>query len=242
MRLLYGMKGWLGTLRLSNPPHNRLTHPVFADRSELRDFLSHPRLKAVMVTGEGRNFCAGADLAALGEQVGQGEQFTLLLDEGKALLETLRTAPVPVMAVIRGSCLGAGLELALACHFRFASEHAMLGFPEAEQGLMPGFGATVRRAGPCRNGVLLQLILSGRMVSGDEARTLGLVDWSGPTGGLEEEAVRFLEGLTRERAPYLVRAVMESLRNASELPRSEALKRESLLFYAVARRSMDEGE
>lgn len=242
MRLLYDMKDGLGTIRLSNPPHNRLTHPVFADRSELTGFLAEPGLKAVMVTGDGRNFCAGADLDALGKQVRREGRLAALLDEGKALLEILRAAPVPVMAVIRGSCLGAGLEIALACHFRFASEHAMLGFPETEQGLMPGFGATAGQGQPGRRGAMLELILSGRMVSGEEARALGLVDWSGPTSLLESEAVRFLEGLTRDRAPYLIRAVMESLRNASELPRPEALRRESLLFCEVARRSRDEGE
>jgi enoyl-CoA hydratase len=242
MKLLFGTEGELGTIRLSNPPHNRLTHPVFADRSELTRFLDRPELKAVMVTGEGRNFCAGADLAALREQVGEGESFAGLLDEGKALLETLGNAPVPVMAVIRGSCLGAGLEIALACHFRFASSSAMLGFPEAEQGLMPGFGATVDRARPVTRGVMLGMILSGRMVSGDEARDMGLVDWSGPRARLEAEAVRFLKGLTTDRDPHLIRAVMQSLRNATELPRQEALRRESLLFYEVARRSRDEEE
>jgi enoyl-CoA hydratase len=239
MRLLCDRQGDLGTMRLSNPPHNRLTHPVFADRSELTGFLDDPGLKAVMVTGDGRNFCAGADLAALAQQVGKGRRFASLLDEGKALLEILEKAPVPVMAVIRGSCLGAGLEIALACHFRFASQSAMLGFPETEHGLMPGFGATVRQA-PCRRGVLVEMVLSGKMVSGREARELGLVDWCGPTGRLEAEAVRFIEGLTRDRAPHLIRAVMQSLRNASELPRQEALRRESILFGEVARRSRDE--
>jgi len=105
---------------------------------------------------------------------------------------------------------------------------------------MPGFGATVRQARAGRRGVLLEMILSGRMVSGDEARTLGLVDWSGPTGRLETSAARFLKGLTRDRAPYLIRAVMQALRNAAELPRREALKKESRLFCEVARRSRDE--
>ena len=240
MKLGYGIEGPIGTITLSNPPPNLRVHPVFEDIATLRAFLERDELKAVIVRGDGRSFCGGADLEALRIQAAR-EDFPEMLDGGKRLLEALSEATVPVAAAIRGSCLGAGLEIALACHFRYAASTALLGLPETERGLMPGFGGTALRDPPVRRGLLLELVLSGRMIGGEEARAIGLVDACGPPDAIEALAAEKLGRLTAGRPAHLVQAVMTAMRNARRLPREEALREESVIFHRVVRRSVDEG-
>jgi enoyl-CoA hydratase len=240
MKILYDRRGPIGWVTLSAPPRNALTDPVFADAGELGDFLSESSLRAVIVRGEGRHFSAGADLRVLESQRGDPEALGRRLDAGKKLLEALSFATVPVLAAIRGSCLGAGLEIALACHFRFAAEGSLLGFPEAEQGLMPGFGGTVLGADAVPRRVLAELMLSGRMVGAPEALELGLVQRVCPAPELEPLAIAFLEELSSRRAPLLVRSVMEAIHNGRRLSRDDALRRETELFCKVLRAGREE--
>lgn len=235
MKISYERRGPMGWVTLSHSPKNTLTDPVFADADELRSFFAEPSLCAVVVQGEGKHFSAGADLPALAEQRRDPDALAKRLDAGKALLDVFSSATVPVLAAIRGSCLGAGLEIALACHFRFAATGALLGFPESEQGLMPGLGGTVLGSDAAPRRVLTELVLSGRLVGAPEALALGLVQRVCPTSELEQQAVGFLEELTERRSPVLIRAVMESIHNGRRLPRDDALRRETELFCRVLR-------
>jgi enoyl-CoA hydratase/carnithine racemase len=279
MKLLYSKTGRIGRLTLSNPPHNRLTSPVFAEAAELEAFLADPELVGVIVVGEGKNFCAGADLNVLaptGEHAVQGAKskvqdagrslagawatprprsgqaidhppsheasaglrrpstgspaLTAELGRGKELLEILESSAVPVLAAIAGSCLGAGLEIALACHFRFATPGALLGFPESEHGLLPGLGGTVLGTRTLGTRRAAELMLSGRMLRGDEALAIGLVDRCVDLRDLVSEGERYLAALTEGRAPALIRAIMTAIHNAGHLDRQEALRRETDLF------------
>lgn len=236
MRLDYASDKGLGRITLVGASYNTLEHPVFADRAVLNDFLKQPELKAVIVQGEGRHFCAGADVAALKTQSREPEALAAWMNEGKALLETLSFATVPILAMIRGSCLGAGLEIAMACHFRFVSQNAMLGFPEVEHGWMPGFGGTILTRESLGAPRLVELILSGRMLRAPEAGELGLVDRVTSTGELEQAALAFLDSLTGRRRPELIHAIMESIHNGRRLPVEEALRRETELFCRIAQK------
>ncbi len=235
MQLTYTIKDKIGWIELSNPPYNTLTEPVFADRQELHDFLNEPTIKAVIVKGKGRHFCAGADLKQLREQV-DATGFAALLDEGKTLLNMISTATVPVIALISGSCMGAGLELALACHFRYATTTALLGLPESERDLLPGFGGTVRAQQVMGRGRALSLILSGKLISGMEAFEMGLVDCTTAPKDLEKEGLTFLRSLTVGRPPELIRAIMTAIHNGERMPKDEALREETSLFCEMARR------
>jgi len=216
-----------------NPPTNALVHPVFADQEELRSFLDDRELKAVILRGEGRHFCSGADPESFADSFRDAQTLQDALQSAKELLQLISFAPIPVAAVISGSCLGGGLEIALACHFRFAAKTAMFGFPECGHALMPGMGGTLasRQLIPRH---LIDLILSGRIIGAAEALQIGLVDFVSPAKKIEEEAVRFLESLTASHPPKLIRAVMRSIHNGRRMPMEEALAEETRLFCELA--------
>jgi enoyl-CoA hydratase len=231
--LAYSRHGTTGVLTLKDPPRNLLKSPLFADRQELEGFLSADDLSGVIVVGEGRHFCGGADLEQLAIQAKDPAQLRRALDQGKALLDLLRFATVPVVAAIRGQCLGAGLEIALACHLRIASPGAMLGFPETTHGLLPGLGGTVA-LGEHRVRGVIDLIVSGRLVDADEALSLGLLDRVVDAAQVEHAAELQLTELVGGKPVQLVRSVMESIQNGRRLPREEALRRETELFCTLA--------
>jgi enoyl-CoA hydratase len=201
MELLYSALAGIGRIELRNPPYNAFVSPAFEDAARLAGFLARDDLKAAIVLGHGRHFSAGADLDALAARIsGDPEALRASLDAGKKALDAIRFSGIPVVAAIRGSCLGAGLEIALACHFRVASANALLGFPEAERGLMPGLGGTVLGRSRMRRGTIIDLLLTGRMVRGEEAASIGLVDAVLPTAGVVRGAEELIERLEIGRA------------------------------------------
>jgi len=224
----------IGTLVLSNPPRNTLDKPLFAERAQVEQFLGHPGQKALIIQGEGRHFSHGADPEKLREQL-RAPGFQREMDRGKELLALLADAPIPVLALVRGGCLGAGLEIALCCHFRFAASSSLFGFPEVGLGLIPGFGGPLLLDGVATRRAAVDLLLSGRMIGAAEAREIGIVDRVCPAAALERTARGYLDDLVGKRTVSQVRAVMESLRNATRLTLAEALRRETELFMGVAR-------
>lgn len=234
-QIQYSVQDTVGIITLCNPPYNTLLTPVFADRKELGDFLSLPGLKGAIVTGSGRHFCGGADLAGLRQLRTQPELFSAMLDEGKKILQTIADSTVPVAAAIRGSCLGAGLEIALFCHFRFASPNALFGFPEAEQCIMPGLGGTLLIQEVAPQHQVMELILSGRIIQGKEAEQYGLVDHTGTTRSIEHEAAQFLHALTDNRSTKQIRSIMQSILNSKKMSREKALHQETVLFESLVR-------
>jgi enoyl-CoA hydratase/carnithine racemase len=234
MKIEYAIADAIGTITLSNPPYNTLTHPVFTVPDELDAFLRTPALKGVIVRGAGRHFCGGADFSALAEQARDIRGLGRALDTGKMLLDALTYGPVPVVAAIRGSCLGAGLEIALACHFRVAAGSAMIGFPESEHGLMPGLGGTLTQSVVSRPS-LMRLVLTAEMVRGEEALERGLVDRCITTSEVESRARLLLDSLVGRRSAEQVHAIMSSIANGVRMPRAEAIRRETELFCSLAR-------
>jgi len=231
----YSKEGDFGLITLRNPPHNALEDPVFADPAELARFLEDPDLRGVVVRGHGRHFCGGADRDRLKQHLEDPDALAAGLDLGKGLLDTISFSTVPVVAAIRGQCLGAGLEIALACHFRVAAGGAMFGFPESSLGLMPGLSGTLADPGRLSRRALVDLVLTGRIVGAEEALDLGLVDRVVPGREVGDAALERLDKLTHDRPRNLIRAVMESVSNGRRMTREKALRRETELFCKVAR-------
>ena len=194
-------RGSTAVVLMDNPPVNCLDRTLRADLLAALEEVEHDRtVTAAVLTGAGRVFSAGADLAEF--------------DRGEALLEpslhltitgALDAMRTPVVAAIHGVALGGGLELALACHYRIAEPAAELGLPEITLGFIPGAGGTQRLPRAVGFEAALNLILTGTSVNGAAARELGLVD-DVATDDVVAAAVRFADGI-ENRPPRRLRDI-----------------------------------
>lgn len=129
---------------------------------------------AVILTGAGRAFVAGADISELQSQspfVAKARARA-----GQEIFRRFETCPKPVVAAVNGFALGGGCELAMACHMRIASEHAKFGQPEVKLGILPGYGGTQRLPRLVGKGRALQLLMTGEIIDAEEAYRIGLVN------------------------------------------------------------------
>lgn len=141
----------------------------------LDDIYSNDKVRGVIFTGDGdKAFVAGADIRELSAM--SREDALALSEYGQGLFRKIEQCPKPIVAAINGFALGGGCELAMACHVRIAVEHAKLGQPEVNLGIIPGYGGTqrlTRLAGPGR---ALEMILTGDLIDATEAHRIGLVN------------------------------------------------------------------
>lgn len=141
----------------------------------LDDIYSNDKVRGVIFTGDGdKAFVAGADIRELSAM--SREDALALSEYGQGLFRKIEQCPKPIVAAINGFALGGGCELAMACHIRLAVEHAKLGQPEVNLGIIPGYGGTqrlTRLAGPGR---ALEMILTGDLIDATEAHRIGLVN------------------------------------------------------------------
>jgi len=208
--------GPVAHIELVNPPLNLVTRELTEQlREALARLAAADDVRAVVVTGRGeRAFCAGS-------HIGEFEGLRGRVAEGKLLLEKLvyrqlAELPMPTIAAIEGDALGGGLELALCCDLRIASARARLGMPEVRLAVLPGSGGTQRLprvVGPAR---AKELILTGRIISADEAERIGLVNQVVPAG----EAWQAAEAMADEiaaRGPLAVREAKRLIDAAMDL-------------------------
>ncbi|HYH55678.1 MAG TPA: enoyl-CoA hydratase-related protein [Anseongella sp.] len=182
---------------------------------ELHDIISRAAadtsLRGIIITGAGRKaFAAGADIS---EFSGFGiEEGTELARQGQErVFDLIESCPKPVAAAVNGYALGGGLELALACHVRFASKNAKLGLPEVSLGLIPGYGGTQRLARLAGKGKALEMILTGKLIGTAEALELKLLNHTvGDPDELLPYSVEFFESIL-DKAPMAVAAAIRSV-------------------------------
>ena len=161
-------------ITLNRPPMNPLSAALLAALAVTANGLAaDPTVKAVVITGSDKAFAAGADVKEF-ELTGEGAR--RVAANFRAACDALSAIPRPVIAAIRGYALGGGLEVALACDVRIASDNARVGQPEILLGIIPGGGGTQRLARLVGVGRAKELIWSGRQVRADEALALGIVD------------------------------------------------------------------
>jgi enoyl-CoA hydratase len=194
MRFLeIGVDGGVATVTFDRPPVNAVDLQVIDDFLAMVTRLGEDRsVRAVVLTGAGHRFCAGADVSMMRDLSVANHRKVRRWVEVQAGLEAL---PKPVIAAINGYALGGGAELILACDVRVMAADARIGFPEIELGLFPGAGGTQRLArllGPAR---ALALMMEGRRLDADEAARLGLVDRVLPGERLLPEAQAYARAL-----------------------------------------------
>ncbi len=228
----YQRIGPIGVITLGAPPSNELDRPEFISADRFRDWTSDPALKGLIIRGEGRNFSTGGKLDALFRF--DADLLHDMVLQGHALLDQIHRLDLPVIAAINRVCFGGGLEIALACHIRIASENALLAFPEVNQGLMPGLGGTFRLPPLAGFSASASMILGGDIVNAADAKRMGIVDYLAPKDQAFEAALSLLHKMTADRPVRVIRSVMQALRNAYKLSRPEAMAEEVRLFCELA--------
>lgn len=232
--------GGIGVLSLYSSHENYLDDPEFIKLELLEKIFSDPGLKGVIIKGSGRHFSAGADMDKL-KQLAKDESILIKkISAGKRLIRFIENAQVPVIAEIKGVCLGGGLEIALACHIRICSDNALFAFPETNYGIMPGLGGTITLSKLIGAGRSAEIILSGDIVDAQKAQELKLVDYIVPSKELHAFTVDFLDKMTGERDTDVIRSVMKSIHNSQTMEFEKALEEETKLFCALAIRNMQE--
>jgi enoyl-CoA hydratase/carnithine racemase len=185
-----------------------------------------------VITGAGeKSFVAGADINELAVQSpASGREHAL---RGQHVLDLIENMGKPVIAAINGFALGGGCELAMACTLRIASEHAKLGQPEINLGIIPGYAGTQRLARLVGPGRALELLLTGEQVTAQEAHRLGLVNKVVPAAELMNEA-RSLAAALASKAPIAVRYIIDAVNKGMRMTLPEAQVFEATLFGLVA--------
>lgn len=182
---------------------------------------------AVLVTGAGRAFVAGADIAQLaGQGPIDGKARAL---RGQDVFSRFERSPKPTVAAVNGFALGGGCELALACHVRIAAEGAKFGQPEVRLGILPGYGGTQRLARLIGRGRALQLLLTGEMIDAPEAFRLGLVNKVVPSDQLIAASEAMLAQMLAN-GPLALAACIEAVNRGLDIPLAEGLDLEANLF------------
>jgi enoyl-CoA hydratase len=225
----------VAVLTLHQPPANFLSRAMAARLMEAIDGLPENEARAVVLTGTGRAFSAGADPADL-RAIRTARDARLLSAAGQKMLDRLEQSTRIVIAAINGLCLGGGLELAMACHLRFCSDRARLGLPEITLGLIPGLGGTQRLPALVGTSRALSLVLTGDTVAAAEARSIGLVDEVVPASDLMTAVIKFARRIA-QRPPEAVAAALAAIRGGGGGPRRAGMREEAAAFGRLCSRS-----
>ena len=230
----YEKKGAIAYVTVNRPKVlNALNTPTWKDlRTAFEDARDDASVRGVILTGAGdKAFIAGADISELADATAiEAEKSSSF---GQAVLNLIETLGKPVIAAINGFALGGGCETAMACTIRLATEKARFGQPEVTLGLVPGGGGTQRLPRLVGKGRALQLILSGEMISAQEAYRIGLVNEVVPAADLITRAEAILKKIS-SNAPVAVRLALEATNRGSETSQSEGLSLEASYFGLCA--------
>lgn len=215
--LLTDLQEGILTITINRPDKmNALNKDVIAELGQvLEEVYNNNDIKSVMLTGAGEKaFVAGADIS----------EFTALDAAGGAALaqkgadlvfNKIENCPKPVIAAVNGFSLGGGCELAMACHFRTASENAKFGQPEVNLGLIPGYGGTQRLTQLIGKGKAMELMITADMVGAEEAKSLGLVNHVFPLTDMIAETRKILLKI-QTKAPIAVAKAIACVNDAAK--------------------------
>ncbi|MDR1797108.1 MAG: enoyl-CoA hydratase/isomerase family protein [Clostridiales Family XIII bacterium] len=226
--LLFEQNGKIGIVKINRPEAlNALNETVLEELSSIFDEIeADDSIGVVILTGEGRSFVAGADIAAMKEMNAiEGRAFML---KGQAVMQKIETLSKVVIAAVNGFALGGGCEISMACDIRLASEKAKFGQPEVNLGIIPGFGGTQRLPRLVGKGMAKYLIFSTETIGAEEAKAIGLVEKVYPPETLIEEAVKLAETIL-SKAPIAISACKAAINNGlnADLPTGIAFEAEA---------------
>lgn len=227
--LLYEKRNNIGILTINRPEALNAINSELLNRlyNLTQQIAEDKELRCLILTGTGKAFVAGADIAEMKDLSKQeGIEFGR---KGHLAFTALENLKVPIIAAVNGYALGGGCELALCADIRLASEKAKFGQPEVGLGITPGFGGTQRLARTINRAYAMELILTARVISAQEAKEMGIVSRVVPAEQLMDEAMKIAEAIA-QNAPIAVRASKEALRARYICCLEEDLELEAQLF------------
>jgi enoyl-CoA hydratase/carnithine racemase len=176
----------IGYLMLNHPPANTMSVPLFEELYDLTEKIKKLKvLKGIIISGEGRHFSSGADLTGLTYSIKEGfgkeknEKFKTVPEfmiKNLKSFKSIEDLSIPVIAAIKGVCIGSAFELALFCHFRLGSTNAVVGLPESTFGLIPGLGGIQKILEHSNKAKAMELIFKGKTINAQEALKTGIID------------------------------------------------------------------
>ena len=208
--LLTSLDNNILTITLNRPDKLNAINNLVMNELDLiiNEVYNNPEIKSAIVTGAGpKSFVAGADIS---EFIGlDHEEGMTLAKKGQDIFLKIENSLKPVVAAVNGFALGGGCELAMACHFRIASENARFGQPEINLGLIPGYGGTQRLTKLIGKGKAIELLLTGEMIDANSALKYGLVNQVVPLNELIDTCKNIL-GKINSKAPIAVEKCINS--------------------------------
>ncbi len=202
----------IGLITISRPKAMNALNTRFFEEMDrmLEDIHANDEVKVVVITGEGKAFVAGADIAEMvNKNEDEGREFST---RGQQTFRSMEQLSKPIIAAVNGFALGGGMELAMACDFRFAGSKAKFGQPEVNLGLIPGFAGTQRLPRLIGLGNALMLLMSGEMINAEDAYRMGLVQRVFEADELLDKTLDFAK-LIAGKGPLAVQKVKDVTRS-----------------------------
>jgi len=230
----------IATVTVSRPKAlNALNNEFFKEFNNYLDsIVDNEEVKCLVITGEGKAFVAGADIAEMKDMTkAQGFEFS---KTGQNTFQRLENLDIPVIAAINGYALGGGCELALACDFRISNNYGKFGLPEVSLGLIPGYGGTQRLSRLAGLGNALFLQLTGQMIDAQEALRMGIVQQLVDADKLIEETQKLAKKII-QHGPNAIRSLKTVVREGLQMNSKEAFNLESEKFSKLFETDGPEG-
>ena len=223
----------IGTITVHRPDKlNALNNATIDDLDSAIDYVANSdEVDGIILTGAGRAFIAGADIAELAALDANGAY--ALSRRGQSVFAKFEASHKPVIAAVNGFALGGGCELAMACHVRIAGDLAKFGQPEVKLGFIPGYGGTQRLQRLVGPGQAAQLLLTGEIIDANEAARIGLVNRVVAAA----ELMSFTEALLKQmlaNAPQALARILDGIRRSADAPPSALYDLESTNFSSLA--------
>lgn len=217
-------------ITIDNPPVNSLTSEVMQNLEKVIDQLNNLKeIRVAIITGAGdKAFVAGADIKQFLDIDELGGQELVI--KGHRIINKIRLLTIPVICAINGFALGGGCELALACDIRVAGVNAKFGLPEVGLGIIPGYGGTQRLARLIGSGKAKELILTGELISAEEAFSMGMVEKVISAGETALDGAKVLAQKIMTKGPVAVAKAKQAIDIGLEGTLGEGLNLEAKLF------------
>jgi enoyl-CoA hydratase len=227
--LTFDVADRIATITVNRPDKlNALNDAVMTELGRAIDeAMARSEVGGVLLTGAGRAFVAGADIAEMVDE--DALAMKARAERGQRTFRRFETATKPTIAAVNGFALGGGCELAMACHIRIASESAKFGQPEVKLGIVPGYGGTQRLPRLVGKGRALQLLLTGEMIDATEAYRIGLVNRVVPPDELMSVS-RTMLGAIIAQGPLAVAHCIEAVDRGLDMPLDDAIALEASYF------------